>query len=474
MHSLSARSLALLMVDWRGSGTPAYLALADRIRLLILDGRIPIGTRLPAERELAAQLGLSRTTVSAAYADLRTTGFIESVRGSGSTARLPAHGSAAADHLLVDAPLDLSKAALPSLPAVQQAAQAAVDRLPSFLVDSGFDPFGLLVLRRAIADRYTERGLPTEPEQIMVTVGAQSAIHLLARTLLGRGDRAIVESPGYPHAFEALKAGGARLVPVAVTTDEGWDPAVLEQAFQRTSPTVAYLMPEHQNPTGRSMSQELREQVVRLAAHEGTTLIIDETMTGLGFESEERQPVFPVNKDVVLIGSVGKSIWGGLRIGWIRADRELIQRVARARFASDLGTPVLEQLIVAEMVPDYEEILAGRRAYLRQGRDHLAKRIRTTLPEWRMPHVEGGIVAWVGLGAPVSSQLALAARNEGLVIGAGPRFGLDGVFERFLRIPFGAPPDQIDRAVDALARAWATVTRPDVRRLHETELAHVV
>ena len=460
------------MMEWRGSSAPAYLALADRVRLLVLDGRIPLGTRLPAERELASQLGLSRTTVSAAYAELRDTGYLDSVRGSGSTARLPTDG-ATDDDILADGPLDFSKASLPSLPAVAQAAQAAVDRLPSFLSDSGFDPFGLLLLRRAIADRYTARGLPTDPEQLMITVGAQSAIHLLARTLISRGDRAIVESPGYPHAFEALKAAGARLVPVAVTTDEGWDDAGLEQAFQRSSPTVAYLMPEYQNPTGRTMGLDQRERLLRLAAREGTTLLIDETMTGLGFDDQERLPVFPVTRDVVVIGSVGKSIWGGLRVGWIRAERDLIQRLARTRFASDLGTPVLEQLIVAEMVPDYEEILAGRRAYLKQGRDHLVKRMRATLPEWRMPHVEGGIVAWVNLGAPVSSQLALAARTEGLLIGAGPRFGLDGVFERFLRIPFGNPPEQIDRAVDALAVAWSRVARQNVRLL-EGELAHVV
>lgn len=472
MNTLSARALALLMVDWRGSNGPAYLALADRIRLLVLDGRIPLGTRLPAERELAAHLRLSRTTVSAAYAELRDSGYLESVRGSGSTARMPQDAGIELDPL-AEARLDFSKASLPALPAVAQAAQIAVDRLPSFLPDSGYDPFGLLVLRRAIADRYTERGLPTEPDQLMITVGAQSAIHLVARTLLARGDRAVVESPGYPHAFDALKTAGARLVPVAVTNEEGWDVAGLEQAFQRTSPTLAYLMPEFQNPTGRTMDAGLRDRVRELAAREGTTLVIDETMTGLGLDGQPRMAPFPADPGVVTIGSVGKSIWGGLRIGWVRAERELIQRLARVRFSSDLGTPVLDQLLVAELVPDYERILAGRRAYLRQGRDHLAKRIRTALPEWRMPHVEGGIVAWVGIGAPLSSQLALAARSEGLVIGAGPRFGLDGVFERFLRIPFGMPADQLDRGVEALAAAWSRVTRHSIR-LDEAELAHVV
>ena len=76
-----------------------------------------------------------------------------------------------------------------------------------------------------------------------------------------------------------------------------------------------------------------------------------------------------------------------------------------------------------------------------------------------MPHVRGGLTAWVNLGHPVSSQLALAARNEGLIITAGPRFGVDGAFERFLRIPFSYSADDTERGVDALARAWATVGR---------------
>ena len=94
MASVSARALAALLSDWRGaSAAPAYGALADRIRLLILDGRVSYGTRLPAERELAAQLGVSRTTITATYTQLRDGGFLESLRGSGSTARIPISGT---------------------------------------------------------------------------------------------------------------------------------------------------------------------------------------------------------------------------------------------------------------------------------------------------------------------------------------------------------------------------------------------
>ncbi|MGB3908942.1 MAG: PLP-dependent aminotransferase family protein [Pseudolysinimonas sp.] len=460
MASLSARALAALIVGWRDlANGPAYAALADRVRLLILDGRITLGTRLPAERELAAQLGLSRTTVSAAYADLRDSGYLDSLRGSGSVARLPSRGGIVPDVFVTDQ-LDFSKAVLPAHPAVADAAQRAVAALPSFLDESGFDPMGMRLARQAIADRYTARGLPTDADEVLITVGAQHAIVLLAHTLLSRGDRAIIESPSFPHAVEAIRAAGARVVAVPVTPDEGWDASALEQAFQRTSPVLAYLMPDNHNPTGATMPRAQREQVVALAAEQGTTLIIDETIGGLELDGQAAQPPFATLGRAVMLGSLGKSVWGGLRIGWIRADRELIQRVARNRFAaSDLGTPILEQLILVDLLADLDRILDDRRAYLRASRDHLARRLAEDLPSWRMPTVAGGIAAWVNIGLPISSQLALAARNEGLVIAAGARFGVEGLFERFIRIPFTYPPDVIDRGVDALAAAWRSVAR---------------
>jgi DNA-binding transcriptional MocR family regulator len=471
MTSLSARALATLLEGWRDAGV-AYAALADRIRLLILDGRVGSGTRLPAERELAAQLEVSRTTVTAAYSELREAGYLRSTRGSGSVAQLPHRTLPPANPLQAEY-LDFSKATMPAIPQVVAAAQLAAEQLPGYLGESGFDPVGLPVLREAIADRYTARGLPTSPDQIMVTIGAQHAISLIARTVMGRGDRALIENPTYPHAIDALKLAGARLVPVSVTTDDGWDEAALEQAIQRTSPSLGYLMPDFHNPTGRSMSDELRGRVLALAAAHGTTIVADETMGELSIEPPHGRPPFAVHGSAILVGSVGKTVWGGIRVGWIRADRTIVQRLIRARNAGDLGTPLLEQLIVTNLLRDFDGILDARRAYLREGRDRLARLLAERLPEWHMPRVAGGITAWVNLRSPLSSQLALAARNEGLIIAAGPRFGMDGAFERFLRIPFSYSAEETERGVDALAAAWATVGRHPMQE-SSGELAGVV
>lgn len=467
--TLSARALENLLGDWRGDAGSAYRALADRIRLLVLDGRIPVDTRLPAERDLADRLDLSRTTVTAAYRELREQRLLHSVRGSGSVARLPG-----APAILPAAPsadyIDFSKAAPPALPWLPDVARDAADDLYAELGDPGFDLVGTPALRVAIAERYAARGLPTSPDQIMVTIGGQHAIALLSRALVGRGDRAIIEAPTYPHAYEALRAAGARLVPVPVAPRGGGadgfgeadEAEALSRAIRHSNPVAAYLMPDFQNPTGRSLSADARERVLDAAARQGTIVIADETTAELDIDRGLDLAPLAAYGPAVLIGSVGKTVWGGIRVGWIRADRPLIRRLIAVRSPNDLGTPIMEQLMVTRLLTRMDDILELRREQLRAGRARLEALLADAFPDWHVPHVDGGIVTWVGLGAPVSSQLALAARSQGLIIAAGPRFGIDGAFERFLRLPICYSAEMTDAAVQALSRAWGALARTPV------------
>lgn len=464
---LSARALETALGAWRGSG-PANAALADRIRLLVLDGRLPTDTRLPAERDLALRLALSRTTVTAAYRRVREAGYLLSRRGSGSVTRLPG-GRPGLVSVPDDGILDLTRATLPPIEGIIEASRRAVQNLPGNLAHGGFDAVGTAELRAAIADRYRSRGLPTSAEQIMVTLGAQHAIALLSRSLLGRGDRALIETPTYPHAYEALRAAGARLVPAPVSTESGWDEAALLQALKHTSPAVGYLMPDFHNPTGRSMPLPMRERVLSAAARQGTALIADETTAELNIDRVGDFPPFAAAANprsagaasgrAILIGSVGKTLWGGFRIGWIRAEPALIRKLVASRAAGDLGTPVLEQLVVTELLGELDAILQRRRNQLRSSRDSIRTQLHARFPDWSVPEVDGGVAAWVNLGSPVSSRLALAARSQGLLITAGPRFGIDGAFERYLRIPIGYPAEEMARALDALEAAWLSVPR---------------
>lgn len=457
---IGTRALLELLGEWRDTG-PSYEALADRIRLLVIDGRLLSGVRLPAERNLAVQLGVSRTTVTAAYQRLREQGFALSRQGSGTTTTLPSSASSPAP--AASGLLDFTKAALPAPSMMQDAVRTASEQLAPLLLDSGYDTVGLPVLREAIARRYTERGLATDADEVLVTVGAQQAIALITRALVSRGDRALIEVPTYPHAYDAIGAAGARIVttPVSVDSRDGWDVETYESVLRRTSPSIAYVMPDFQNPTGRSMTASVRRRLLEAAAAQGTIVIADETPAELDID---RQQTFPplaaaTGAQVITIGSASKTMWGGLRVGWVRAERATIRRLHAVRATMDLGTPVLDQLVVAALFDRYEAVLAERRSSLAAGRAAIELIVPDAFPEWSVPHVHGGLAAWVNIGAPVSSQLALAARSEGLLIAAGPRFGIDGAFERFLRIPLTASETQVERAVGALERAWPAAAR---------------
>jgi DNA-binding transcriptional MocR family regulator len=456
---LSARALTALLGGWRTS-EPAYEALADAIRLLLLDNRIAPHTALPAERELAAALGLSRTTVTASYRSLRDSGHIQSLRGSGSVTQ--ALGSSASARTTVSDPdaIDLQQASPAVWPGLAGVMAEVAGSASSLLARPGYDVVGTPALRAAIAERYTAAGVPTDAAEVMITNGAQSAIYLLASVLVSRGDRVLIESPTYPHAAEAFRRAGARLVGVPVTVEDGWDLDRAEQAFSRVLPTVAYLMPDFQNPTGRTMTELERTTIARAAMRAGTVVIVDDTTADLDIDRPHAPAPFaagPVGGEVVRIGSVGKTVWGGMRVGWIRARAELIRRLTAERFAHELGTPEWEQAVAAALVPRMPEIVRQRAELLREGRDTAVDALRRVLPEWRVPDVHGGVSLWVELDAPLSGALVMAVREEGVLLSAGPRFSVDGGYERNLRIPFTAAPADLRRAIDTLARVWPRV-----------------
>lgn len=450
MTSVTAPRLALILGSWRSSG-PAYVALADRIRLAASDGRIAHGTRLPAERDLATALGLSRTTVAGAYARLRELGTIESRRGSGS---FVAPGSRPSGEVGLDpVALDLTKAAMPAASAVEECFGLAAAKIGPELSGSGYEIVGHPSLRLAVAEHYRRRGVPTDPDQIVVTSGAQHAIALLTRLLTSPGDRVLIEQPTYPHAIDALTAARARPVPLPVSTDSGWDLAEAESALRDASPVIGYVMPDFQNPTGASLSEEDRARLARAADRHGTVLIADETTMWLDLDRGPRSPLASSSPGVVTVGGLGKLAWGGLRVGWIRGSRSLVARIVQSRASMDLGTPVFEQLVAVELLAREDDLVAERRIRLGRGLEALKSSLKEQFPDWKYPSPNGGLALWIDCSPLSSSELVLAARDEGLALTAGPRFGLHGAFEGRLRVPFTDDPETIRAAVEALRRA---------------------
>jgi len=153
----------------------------------------------------------------------------------------------------------------------------------------------------------------------------------------------------------------------------------------------------------------------------------------------------------VTIGSLSKSVWGGLRVGWVRADPALIHRMAAVRAATDLASPLFEQLVAAHALDRLDDILAERRALIRARRGALARAVDELLPDWRYRLPTGGMYMWAELPGPVSTSLSFEAARRGLQLTPGPRFAAAGLLERHLRLPFTLAPDQISRAVEILA-----------------------
>jgi DNA-binding transcriptional MocR family regulator len=466
--SIGAPQLDRALGTWQQGRETAYRALGGALRTLVLDGRVPVETRLPAERELAAALGVSRTTVAAAYELLRSEGFLASRRGAGSWTALPAGRPmpvAGLSPFPTDGGgvIDLGVAALSAPePWISAAMTAAVADLPTYTRTHGDFPSGLQVLRQAVADRFTQRGLPTGPEQIMVTGGAAGALSLLLRMLAGPADRIAVESPSYANALQAIRLGGARAVPVPLAGD-GWQLDAWARTLRDAAPPLGYVIPDFQNPTGLLMPEPQRQELAALARATGTTLIVDETMAEMSLDPDAPPMPRPLaafdrTGSVITIGSAGKTFWGGLRIGWIRARPELIRRLAADRSSLDVCSPVVEQLAVRHLLAEcLPEVLAFQRQRVREQRDALVAAVRAELPDWTFRVPDGGLSLWVRTddGGPGGSALATVAERFGVWIGSGPRFGVDGVLERFVRLPYAQPPEVSREAVRRLAAAAA-------------------
>jgi DNA-binding transcriptional MocR family regulator len=462
-QSITATRLAGLVDGF--ARTPAYAGLAESLVLLIGDGRVALDTRLPSERDLCVALGVSRTTVTRAYATLVEAGYAEARQGAGTFTRVPGDRRRAHDRALMPGGrsdvIDLTCAATSAPPGVAAAYADAVADLPAYLGGHGYFPAGVPRLQEAVARAYDARGLPTRPEQIMVTPGALSASAILARAFAKRGVRVLVEAPTYPNAVDALRDAGARLVGLPVAPD-GWDLDGLEAILRQARPALASLIPDFQNPTGLVMTAEERERVAAALRAAGTVPIVDEAHQALMLDGDPMPPPFATfAPETITLGSASKSYWGGLRIGWIRVPdrdgRATMRALTEARVRLDLGAPVLEQLAFARLLDDPEPVLEAHRARLRVQRAALVDAVREQLPEWTFRVPRGGLCLWCRLPEPVAPDLAVEAERRGAVVAPGPIFALEGGLGHFVRIPWSRPAPEMQAAVRVLAESWERV-----------------
>jgi DNA-binding transcriptional MocR family regulator len=270
----------------------------------------------------------------------------------------------------------------------------------------------------------------------------------------------LVESPGYPNAVQALRHHGARVVGSPVDPD-GWDLDAIGAGLRQHAPTLAYLIPDFQNPTGHLMTDEQRVEYAEHLRRARTVAVVDEAHQALALEGQPMpRPFAAYAPDTITVGSASKSVWGGLRLGWIRAPREAMERLTAARVALDLGAPVLEQLVLSRLLGD-SQVLAHHRDRMRAQRDALVEAVSSRLPEWGFRVPAGGLALWCELPTDEAVAVATEAEHRGVAVTPGPVFAVGGGLNRFVRIPWTRSPEQLEQAVDRLAQAWAVVRSGD-------------
>nr|WP_054049277.1 PLP-dependent aminotransferase family protein [Alloactinosynnema sp. L-07] len=478
-RSSDAGALAGLIGDWAARKGPLYRKLSEALSLLIREGVLRTGDRLPSERDLAKTLAVSRATVVAAYDELRGAGLIESLRGSGTRViakvrprsaaadgRVPGGRATSIFQRMVDGPSELISLAFAGEPAADEVGDALAELvrhgLPELMSDSGYHPRGYPPLLEAISEHLTQHRLPTVPDQVLVTTGAQQAIGLIAQMYLRPGATVVVESPSWPGCLDVFRAAGAKLVGVPLD-EEGVRTDGLSHAFA-DAPALAYLMPTYHNPTGTLMSADRRRQIAELAARFDVPIVEDNAYSA--FATTDGRPHPPAiaafaggTAEVLTVGSLAKAVWGGLRIGWIRGPGEVIERLARHKVRADLASPVLDQAIAVSLLPKIVDIAGDRAHRLRPRLDHLCHLLTDQLPQWRWRVPDGGSALWIELPDTDAQVFAQVALRHGVEIVPGSATDPSGDHDTFIRLPYTFPVQVLTETVTRLRRAWIELRR---------------
>ena len=465
-------------------GGALYRQVVDAIETGIRSGQLQVGQRLPAERKLASQLGVSRTTVTGAYQELEARGLLRGHVGRGT--------------VVVGAPPDSASAAFPwsqrASSLARQAGQvslsygtpthrADVIRFDVGWVDGSLYPVAELnallrelaaeasielycaprpggdpTLRDAVSRWLRSRGMEVPPESVLITAGAQQGLNVVARAFLDPGDVVVTETPTFVGALMAFRWAGADVIGVPVD-HEGVQPDLLEETFIRHRPKLAYLMPTFQNPTGGVLGRERRRLVLELAARYRVPVLESDVYGEIYFDDPPPPRLKALDSAGLVIyqGSLSKLAAPGLRIGWLAAPRGAWSPLAAAKAFADLHTPPLTQRLAARFLdsPRLESHLATIRAECRQRRDHLVTALRRELPRLTLRVPSGGYYLWAQLPSPLRvDDLVPRAAAHGVTVRPGPEMTPERGGESHVRLCFaGFEPATLSEGARRLAAA---------------------
>ncbi|HKU38299.1 MAG TPA: PLP-dependent aminotransferase family protein [Polyangiales bacterium] len=460
---------------------PLHRQIFDEVVARIEARAFPPGYKLPPTRVLAAELAAHRNTVARAYAELEAAGFVSSRVGRGtfveqldhSAANAPAapagdprrelpwasllSRAARSDALRRREPLRLPpKRDLINLARMQPSAELIPEALLRRCISHALSEHGASALayapaegtprlREQIARDLVARGVPVQPDDVIVTSGSQQGLDLIARALLNPGDALLVEPATYAGAIDLFAVAGARLVPVPLDA-EGPDPDALAR-LSRPDVKALYLMPNANNPTGRMLSAERRRQLLEWSRLAGIPIIEDDYAAGLTLEQRDPPPhLRALDGDVIHVSTFSKRVAPGLRVGYVIAPAPLRPALVALKHAIDLGTSLILQHALAEFLERgylraHEQRMA--REY-RARRDALHAALEKNLPpecRWQLP--SHGVVLWLTLPPGISAEaLYEEALRRGVVVGRGGHFSVGMQVEQAVRISFCVEPGE--------------------------------
>jgi DNA-binding transcriptional MocR family regulator len=454
------------------SGVPIYRQLGLFLQHRIESGELREGDRLPPTRELAGQLGLNRTTISAAYEFLESSGLIKGEVGRGSyvcggqersaeslnwsrllTASASTSAGAPASGVINFSSSRPSEKLFPVDEFRESCREVLDGRNLKSLMQLG-SPGGYEPLRRYLLDSAVERGIARESDDILITNGCQQALDLLRRALVKPGDRVAVEEPVYPGLKNLFLEAGAVLIGIPAGPD-GVDLYSLQRAID-SGIRVVVLTPSFQNPTGGTIPAGHRAEICRMARSSGAVIIENDIYTDLSYETapDSLPRLKQLDANVILIGSFSKIAFPGLRVGWIMAPRPVIARAAELKQLADLHTDHLSQAFLlrfaesGRLARHHAAVVTAAKEKLRAleqaCRRHLAK------CTWKVPG--GGMNMWIDLPAGLDAMsLRGLAQQAGVDYLPGRYFAVSRTLDSGLRLSFaGLEPAEIRKGIEIL------------------------
>ncbi|RUL70979.1 PLP-dependent aminotransferase family protein [Dyella choica] len=430
-----------MYLELDGQG-PLYDQLTRALKTSILDGRITAGTQLPPTRELAHELEISRTTVLAAYEQLRAEGFIDGRVGSGSfVSQLQARPLAHHVHTSIPAPsryVQRARAAcnwdIPRLhrglrynlaygypminPTLNNAWGRELARAAVYTQLNAIEAAGLGALRKQTCDYLARRrGVQAQPDDVLIVSGTQQAINLTARVLLNEGDRVVLEEPHYFLAHQALVAHGADVV--AVRTDEH---GLVCEELPSQAPRLVYVTPSHHFPSGAVLSMQRRLDLLHYAEQHQCWILEDDYDGEFRYDSHPLAALRSLDEQdrVIYVGTFSKVMFGGLRLAYMVMPAALRSDFLNAKYLGDMASPVIEQAALARFMENggferhlrlaRKELKARREALIAGLKEHAGDRVEIDDTPAGMH-----MVAWLrDYDAPRRAALVDYAHEHGL------------------------------------------------------------